>query len=45
MLVLLLAATTSLKAQEITVAEPEFVNSYCILTSSIWVSSQRRQYP
>lgn len=27
------AATTNLNAQNVTVAEPEFVNSYCILTS------------
>lgn len=32
-LVLLLALATSVSAQELKVPEPEFVNSYCILTS------------
>lgn len=30
---MLFAVTTNIKAQDVTVAEPEFVNSYCILTS------------
>ena len=29
----LLLAATSVSAQQVTVAEPEFINSYCILTS------------
>ena len=32
-LALFLLVTTNLKAQEITIAEPEFINCYCILTS------------
>ena len=32
-LVLLLALATSVSAQELKVPEPEFVNSYCVLTS------------
>ena len=30
---LLLSATTNINAQNVTVSEPEFINSYCILTS------------
>ena len=30
---MLFAVTTNIKAQDVTVVEPEFVNSYCILTS------------
>ena len=30
---MLFAVTTNINAQDVTVAEPEFVNSYCILTS------------
>ena len=40
---MMLAATSTGFAQQVTAPEPEFINSYCVLTSdSILMRSQKR---